>query len=345
MSSQLNFTKVNLEERWPAIQSNREAITSAINELAKSESGGGSKQLSVLGRWFGKERSYEDALKRPDVLAVCLALTSLTEDKRDHFSGTDIRAAVRSGFSSIVHNGSVSQHLLRAMMYPFLILMGGVFLAIFFSVFVSPHFEEMYEEFGIALPTVTLWVLDSAGFMRRWAWVLVFWLFGGMALFWIFNYLDNKRRQSHMSWLDNRFLSTRDALAGWAWHISLLLQSGVAQPQAIWNAGFAVGKARLKEQSVRWSQRKEADPYEPYFLKSKFSLLNHALMLPPSNGKVKLLQRVAAYYRSRNRNMGQWWIGWLSFALYWLVGFIAFICVLSIFMPMMAIVSGLTGGR
>ena len=340
MSAQLN-TQTNLEEKWETIQTNRSVITSVINEFAKNERGAAARQLSILANWFAKPRTFEQALKRPDVLAICLPLSHSKTERESQFREPDVRAAVRSGFSAIVHNSSVSQQLLQSLVYPFLMLLCAVLLAILFSSFVAPLFQEMFEEFGIALPVLTQWVLNSAAFLRSWAWVFFFWLIAGASLFWLFNYMDNKRRQSHMSWLDNNFQSTRDALAGWAWHLSLLLQSGVAQPQAIWNAGFAAGKARIKQQSFRLSSVKEVASDKAYF-GVKFRLLDHALTLPVSVGKIQLLQRIASYYRSRNRNMGQWWIGWLVMMLYWLIGGIAFLSLMAIFMPMFSIVSGLT---
>ena len=63
-----------------------------------------------------------------------------------------------------------------------------------------------------------------------------------------------------------------------------------------------------------------------------------------SPGKIALLQQVADYYWDRNRSIGDWWIQWLVSAMLCMVGLLILMGVLSLFMPLLAIVSGLTGG-
>lgn len=344
MSNSASNQTVGLKEKWPIIDKHREAISTEIENMAQEERGSSANKLRILSKWFKQSRPFEDALKRADVLAICLPLCSSRTDEAG-FHNSDIQSAIRTGFSSIVQNSSSSQHLMRATVYPLLILVAGLFLAIGFSCFVAPGFEEMFDEFGIQLPFATTIIMSCASFLRRWAFVFVFWLVGGALLFWLFSYIENKRRQSHLSWLDNRMMGSRDALADWSWHLSLLLESGVAQPQAIWNAGYASGKAWLKQMSILWSQPKQlTEGAKRSYLSGKYRLLDHALMIPNSDGKIQLLRRVATYYRSRNRNIGRWLISWLVLGIYWLIGFVAFFSLMAIFMPLVAIVSGLTGG-
>jgi type II secretory pathway component PulF len=67
--------------------------------------------------------------------------------------------------------------------------------------------------------------------------------------------------------------------------------------------------------------------------------------LPPSQGKIAALRQIAVYYWDRNQNTGDWWIHWLIAFFLWMVGIAVLCAIVSLFMPLIAIVSGLTSSK
>ena len=292
----------------------------------------------------GGPANLEDALQRPDVLAVSMPLLnskSLPVGERptvDH--------AARMGFCSLGQNVSVSRRLIRILLYPVLVLAACFAVGLFFSFYVAPQFEQMLAEFGIELPKLTLAVLGFAHFLRRWWWAILLLLLGAGVAIWIANRSGRDKIPANSSWIDQRLMSTRNALAAWAWHISLLLELGVSQRQALKEAGKATGNHRLQRvcfARAALSDDEFAECGQPYFDSPKYRLLDRVMQVEPSPGKILLLREVADYYWDRNRNTGDWWIQWLVSAMLCTIGVLILLGVLALFLPLISVVSGLTG--
>lgn len=84
-------------------------------------------------------------------------------------------------------------------------------------------------------------------------------------------------------------------------------------------------------------------PEPQLLLNPKYHLAGCTLGLPESQGKIALMREVAAYYWDRNRNVGDWWIYLLNAFILWCVGLSIVFAIVSLFMPLIAIISGLTG--
>ena len=340
-----------LQTHWDAIQSNRDAIKDVLDRMAASFPGEGAKRLASLSQWFSQRRSFEDALIRADVLAVCLPLCRKIESNGE-VSQADIAAGARVGFCSIGQNSRGGRQLLKALAYPAVVLFLAAVVAVGFSVFVMPQFEEMYSDFGIDLPWATDFFFSSAKFLRSWSFVIILWplLFFGIILF--LDRLTVRRRPDGLGWLDLCTQSSRSALADWAWHVSLLLEAGLTQATAMHQASRFAGKSWLRKGSHFWVGNQRADGAEVVqnqgetarFLGSpKFQLLDLALTIPNTEGKIQLLREVASYYRDRNRNIGLWWVQWLVAVLLWGIGALVLAVVFSLFSPLFSIMTGLTG--
>ena len=341
-----------LQAHWEAIQSKREELVEVLDRMAVGLPKEGAKRLSSLSQWFSRSRRFEEALVRADVLAVCLPLCK-TFESQGEVSQLDIASAARGGFCAIGQNSSGSRQLVRALMYPVVVLFAAALVAIGLSVFVIPQFEQMFQEFGIQLPVVTEFFLDCAKVIRKWSFLLVLWPTLALGVIWFLDRLTARRRHDGMGWLDLWTQSSRTALADWAWHISLLLGAGLTQAAAMRQAGRFAGKSWLRQGSRLWARSENSQgslgnqevvkPGAPnrYLANPKFQLLDLALAVPKSQGKIQLLREVASYYRDRNRNIGLWWIQWLVALLLWAIGGIVIVVIFSLFAPLISIVSGL----
>jgi len=288
------------------------------------------------------------------VLAVCVPLCKSLQ-LNGELVESDLATAVRVGFCSVGQNTAASRQLLKAFAYPAIVLLAAAMVAIFFSVFVVPEFEKMFREFEIELPAMTEFVFEFANSIRSWSFFFLTWITLTIGIVWYLNRISAPRRPDGLGWLDLWMKSSRDALADWAWHISLLLESGLPQNLAIPQACRFAGKSWLRENSRFWVQVESenspsgAVPLQPglrpmrYLTNPKYQLLDYALTVPNTEGKIRLLREVAMCYRDRNRNIGLWWIEWLVAFMLWGIGVVILILVVSLFSPLIAIISSLTG--
>ncbi len=333
-----------LQERWEDVRKVRQELATELDRMATELPGEGRQQLQSLSRWFKGSAKFEDAIRRPDVLSLCLPLV---KSNQNSLTSAGMAQAARLGFCSVSRYKAVSRHLFQVLFYPMMVLFVAALLWIGFSFWIAPEFQKMFREFGIELPAMTKLILWLAEWVRAGWWLTGIIPFG-MALFWILNRIGSDHRPGNLTWLDQRWMSTRNALASWAWHVSLLLQAGFSQKEAIETAASATANARLRRISFEVTGSRQLDSLgqtESFLFDPKYDLLDCAMRMPNSAGKIALLQEVATYYWDRNRNIGDWWVRWLVAAMLWLILGAIVITVLALFAPMIAIVSGLTGTK
>jgi len=68
----------------------------------------------------------------------------------------------------------------------------------------------------------------------------------------------------------------------------------------------------------------------------RYPLIYNSFSLNDRPAKIAILEETARYYR--------WWLAWLSKAIIFLIGAVLLYVVASMFLPLLSIISGLTGG-
>ncbi len=333
----------SLETRWQNVMRVRDEYASELHKMSTSLPGAGRKHLRKLSNWFKRPTKLDEALKRPDILAVCLPLLTKSQTEQASLSATELEQAARLGFCSLGRDVGYSRRLLQMFLYPILILLATIVLAIGFSFFLAPQFQEMFAEFGIELPYLTKLVINVSEAIRHWWWAILAVPLLACFLIWALNFIGQSSRPGNLSWIDHRLMSTRNALACWAWHVAMLMEAGVGQHKAVETAGGATGNSWIRHVSLNWDEKRNAD--QDQFSNHQYQLLSNAMQLPPSQGKIAALRQIAAYYWDRNRNTGDWWIHLLIALFLWIVGIVVFCTIVSLFMPLIAIVSGLTSSK
>ncbi len=302
--------------------------------------------LGRLATWFSGQAGLDAALKSPDVLAICLPL--VRGDSAHSPSQTDITSAVRVGFCSIGRRLSTRGRLLRLFFLPAMILVTMAALTVLFSVTIIPQFESIFDDFGIEPPKLT-WLVFKLAWVVRNGWLMALGCLAGIAaLACLMSAATRSRRVVGESWLEQRCKTTRNATAGWAWHVAMLLESGIAMTNAI--------EIAAKSQFNRWVQRacrnwinsnstqmSGGSSRSPEF-GSRFPLIQTSLGVNNRAAQVDLLREISTYYWDRNRAMGDWWIQWLVSILIWILVTMIVLLVVSLYAPMFAIISGLTWG-
>lgn len=342
-----------LEDRWSGVQKIRHEFAAEIDQMAAGLPQRPRKKLRSLGQWFRGPARFEDALNRPDVFAICFPLLkadSAGQDAVADIGDADLPQAVRAGFQTLAGHGAGRRRWFAVMLYPMLLLICVAVLGIGFSFWLARDFESMFTEFGIQLPAATRLTLSVAKLVRDGWMVGAFGLAAVALLCLVMNRRGRDRRPFGLTWTDQQLMNNRNVVASWAWHVSLLLESGLSQNDAINIAGGASGVAWLRRSSTTWTRRDQSvhSPGSPVrdrvilFL-PKYELLNSVIEQPRSNGQMALLREVAAHYWDRDRSASDWWIEFLVAWFIWIVGAAIVLMVMSLFMPLLAVITGLTG--
>ena len=329
-----------LASRWDKIHQIKNQIAEELD--IKSEGIGGtlSKQVMAVCEFLRGPARYEGVISRPEVLAICNPLLDLPDDHQ--ITQHDIARATHEGLCTLARHGSATASLSRMLLYPFFLSVVTVFAAIFFSFYVIESFEEMYTEFGIALPRVTNLVLGTARLVRNYTVAIVLLTTGIPAFFYCLNWIGHKNREAGQSWLDVKLARKRTLAARFLFHVSLLLESGLPQPLAIETASAASGRNWLRRRAKRG--RSNQQQVASFFGGRKFAVADNALLAEPVLVKIRLLRQVATWYRDSTSGISHWWIELFVAVYVWLMVAAIVIAVFSLFAPLFAIVGGLTGG-
>ena len=338
----MNF-ETHLTARWNEIESRREQIVTELKGMARETTGQRSMRLASLGKWFNRKRELNEALENSDVVAVCLPLLNQNEQTNET-EAADVGLATRSGAASLGYDDSFSSRGFYLILYVSTVLSGLAFMLWGFSHWVVPEFDEIYQEFGISLPVGTEYFLGFSRWYRRWGPVLIALPLIVLAIAFVLNLF---RQTSMIKSLKDYWSGSRNVVASWAWHVSLLLDAGLSQPQAIEIASRGSASRSLTKLLENADARVDdlvpehhAPPERSYFTK-EYSLLNSTLQLADSPGKSAALRCAATYYWEPGTRLSFWLVHWLITYFLWGVVAMFVLGLVSLLLPLIAIISGL----
>lgn len=334
-----------LESRWDYIARSADEIADEVDIKSEGLSGNFRKQALAISKFFRDGRGVNEALNRPDVLSIANPLARFA--KAGEVSKSDVSTAVHIGLCTLARHGSNHRSLFRLFLYPILLTYFVVLGMLFGSHFVLQSFEEMYAEFGIQLPSLTTFVLFLGYVTRLYTVSILMIIFGAPPFLWLLNWIGHEKREAGMSRLDLMFARKRPTAARWLLHVSLLLEAGLAKDPAIEKASLRSGKSWLKRRYAAYNRKlaqKAHSADTKLFDQRKFSMADTALAAPRSRGQVVLLQQVSTWYRDSATNIVEWIVQLLVTLYAMAIILFIIVVVVSLFLPVLAIVAGLTGG-
>jgi type IV pilus assembly protein PilC len=139
--------------------------------------------------------------------------------------------------------------LWRALAYPLMVLAGLALVLIFLGLFVIPQFEVMFRDFGIKLPWATLVLLEMARYVYAFIIAAVVVVVGAPLL-----WLALRATRTDRAVIDYLVLPLpligpvlkRNMVARWCDAVRLGAQAGLDLPRAIGLADDAIGSPRLR---------------------------------------------------------------------------------------------------
>ena len=332
------------EQRWQRVFESRNAFATIIDQVASEQSGSFRARVHEISRFFKNDGTFESAIVRPDVIAFAAPL--LASPGHEPASEKHLTSAAENGLSSLYCQPSFVQRFFQLMIYPALLAIAGFAIYLGFAFFVAPEFEQMFAEFGIELPTATIFMLNFASLLRRFAWLIgtVLVAFTLISVLW---YLKPNLFVPRLRSLERTFSNRRHMMADVALHSAQLRSMGLSSQQAFDAATSGSVTSSLEQQTIgsppAASDHDQIDGSQ-VIGSSGFALLSFAIQQPATEANNRMLFEVADCYRRRIVTVSDWWVQWLVFTFQWGIMVSIGFLVLSIFMPLISIVSGLTGG-
>lgn len=287
-------------------------------------------QIEAIGKQkgLGDSNAQQKAFADLDLVAIVSPLLERARDNRNDnaIEEAELLSDLQIGVSRLVRCSTQRRSIVGLLTYPGLLLVGVIGVTLLFSQLILPEFRKMFQEFGIELPAVTKIIFAIGSFLES-VWPLVLFVAVLAALPMIVDLCRCMGVATGLTqWVDDKFSSKRSAIATWARHTALLLQSGIDEDMAV-KTSVSASKNWI---SGSWPWR--------------FGLVEQALKLEDTSAKIALLNHTADYYHARHRSAFQWWTSFLPPIVVCLLGaWVAFL-MLSIFMPLISIIGGLTGG-
>lgn len=236
----------------------------------------------------------------------------------------------------------------QALAYPMLIGLLAIGVLTALSILVVPMFREMFTEFDLPLPRLTVFVLDVAAWISSGKILLA--LVIVVALGFLLVRLSSRLPASFRVWFSDRFgtpLGRRTAVARLSQFAAELLDAGLDVPATLRIAGYCAQSPRL--QRAAWRVAREAERNEGLPPLKQHNPLTqtvlHALRGDmPQAARIRLLREVGQCHAQRVRTQLSWTRGTIEPIAIGAIGLVVGCVVLALFLPLISLIRGLSGG-
>ena len=314
-------------------------IAQRLRHAATQLPGESRKRCLVLAAWFDNKPTVSQMLRSPMALAICNSLSPVDIDRE--FNSPEIDEAIWKSVGTIELPRNKLSRILGLCLYPMALLCLLVLYAIPFSFYVIKPMEEFYEEFELALPGKTAFLLFVFGFLRDY-WIAI--VLSSLATFQLVAYFGSKYSPRYgVAILDLWSTSVRSAWGFFSWHVSTLISAGVDRAQAIEIAARSNPSGLIRSVGASHLPALSGSDQTamPTIMQTRYSLLSSVLTLPRGVSLPALLTEVASSYWARERRIGDWLISWFANALLWFIGGVVLFFAGALFVPLVELISSL----
>ena len=240
----------------------------------------------------------------------------------------------------------------RSFAYPLMLFGSAILVFVFLSITVLPTFRTMFSEFQLTLPGMSTLVFSISDQINnhtgKFCLILLGFVLTGVLLRWLFLLF---LRHAETTWLLGSLTAGNTesvkAMGRFTSTLAALLGVGAPLSEAILIAGRASQNLRFRYASERLSRdigTSDKFSYASTVAHSFPALVTHALEAGPNGGpSIALLRQVSVIYMDRVRQRFSWASGVV--APLWIigVGLCVGIVVLSVFMPLVQLITSLSG--
>jgi type II secretory pathway component PulF len=243
---------------------------------------------------------------------------------------------------------ALRRHHSQAILYPLLIacVTAGVFVALSFAVI--PTFQEIFADFGLSLPKLTLGVLAISNWITSGQFLITAAVL--IAVIVVLKTIVRVLPASIRDWFtDHGGLpwGRSMAVARFSRFLADLLEAGLGIPAALRTAGLASNKARLQRAAARLadalhSSKAVPPPDEPYLTTTVLYALRSDM---PAASRVRLLREISDCHAERRGALLSWTRGLAAPIAIAVIGIFVGIMVLALFLPMVNLINSLSSGK
>ncbi|MEX2316006.1 MAG: type II secretion system F family protein [Pirellulales bacterium] len=233
----------------------------------------------------------------------------------------------------------------QAITYPLSIagIAVGVFITL--SYLVIPTFREIFADFGLSLPKLTLWVIGISDWVNSGKFLIT-----AAVLIAILIAIFRGLPASVGEWLtDHAGLpwGRSMAVARFSRFLADLLEAGLGIPAALRIASFASNRPRLQRAASRFADAVHSDKDDPQpdrrYLTTTVEYALRSEMSPAS--RVRLLREVSDCHAERRSALLSWRHGFAAPIAVAVIGVFVGVMVIALFMPMVNLINNLSGSK
>jgi type II secretory pathway component PulF len=354
----------SLRQRIEATLQWKDNVVLALTQAADSLGGNRRRHLMRLSDRAAVVNNADSLLRDAEVLELFLPLVATSSELSQSEERTrqgEIERTVFQVLQRQVRQAQSQADRFHVLLYPLLVLIFSAIVFAGISIMIMPVFEQMFEEFGLTLPTPTAVVISvSHIFQSVW-----FWLLFAAALISLGGMLGI-RMINHLRWMFFGNLepwgfgghSSRRTLGQFAWHTALLIEIGLATQTAVEIAASASRQAKMRQNSRQLAEHfglnhVATDPFieqpdslgqstENWYLGIPCHLLVHGLKLDKNTSQQSsLLREIANIYFDREQTTSIWILSWVQPVVVLLTCLVVGFVLLALFMPLVELISGL----
>ncbi len=330
-----------LRQRLATVLEKRDILAPALTAFAEELPPGRSRrELRELVTRLQSDATVEDFCGSDDRTASWLLLLG---------RGTSSHRLLSDLFDEAVREDESQSQWNRALIYPTCVFLGSLGVLLFLCVTLVPAFAEIFNDFELELPVMTVWLVGISGAMLR---NPIGFLFGFSAavgalylLFQLLRIWGLPGRLGGLLTTGNSWQVT--SVARFARQLAEALDAGLELPAALRLAGGVGGHSTMRLIALRLADEAEREDFDlntsPLARRLPSTML-HALQAGPDDQpSIPLLRQLADLYTTRVRDRHNWATGFMAqFAIVGMglaVGFV----VLALFIPLVELINGLSG--
>lgn len=327
----------------------RDEIVSGLVVASQALTGSIRRRVHRMADYLAYSEDIDRILNQPVLLEIFLSL-----EQQPTANQKQIDTLVESVIAKTWSRTRSDKPWWTVLLYPLLVLLVCCFVLVGMGFLIVPTFERMFDEFGLTLPFPTLVVIAlSHAILSVWFYIGIFavlgcvgicvWIVSGNVIGWP----RSSKTRLPPSFRSAVFRTTQGIWADWAWHLSLLLRSGYELAGSIEIASNASRCRWMQNGGQSWAAglRDGVDPFKSvtHFRGTPCHLLSMAMQNDvPENVKQEMLGHIAEVYWDRDQSRWRWRLGWVSPVIVVLVGFIVWFFLISLFMPLIELITGLS---
>jgi len=231
--------------------------------------------------------------------------------------------------------------------YPLFVVFLAMAVVIALSVMVIPSFGEIFDEFDLQLPALTLLVLNVARWVTSgWFFVIVILLIAAAALALFAGRSTQMSRRRGLGNPLRAIFGRPTAIARFARFTADLLEAGLPIPDALRIAGFTTNRVAMQRAAWRLANDMESGVFaagqfeRPPVTATILYALSSEM---PVASRIRLLRQVGDANAERTRVRLSWTRGIIEPLAICVIGLVVAMVVLGLFLPLVNLINGLSG--